>query len=278
MQASKEKNVNEQINFNCDLCSFRGSNHADLKDHKLKSHSKSDYKCQKCDFTANSKVNLTSHIQAEHEGGVIRTPAGFMVLGESLNNDESEITDETAGTKKRKSRAEYLKSTVKVKTLPHKGMVGSFKDKFLTVKKTAAEIQEEHGCSADVIVMVRNNLQDPGNKNAAPSAGKYLVYASGPARKSFMEGTLGFSKKDCFMLADSSTMKEEKIEEQKNVSESSETSEDEKDNHKVSEGNSDNEEYNSKKTKKKTKWMLAKKVFTPGAQTFDHSGDSSLSD
>ena len=177
-------------------------------------------------------MNLTSHIQAEHEGGVIRTSAGFMVLGESLNNDESEIT----------------------------------------------EIQEEHGCSADIIVMVRNNLQDPGGKNAAPSAGKYLVYASGPARKSFMEGTLGFSKKDCFMLADSSTMKEEKIEEQKNVSESSETSEDEKDNHKVSEGNSDNEEYNSKKTKKKTKRMLAKKVFTPGAQTFDHSGDSSLSD
>ena len=33
-----------------------------------------------------------------------------------------------------------------------------------------------------------------------------------------------------------------------------------------------------KKTKKKTKQMLAKKVFTPGAQTFDHSGDSSLSD
>ena len=88
-------------------------------------------------------------------------------------------------------------------------MVGSFKDKFLTVKKTAAKIQEQHGCSADVIVMVSNNLQDPGNKNAAPSAGKYLVYASGPALKSFKEGKLSFSKKDCFMLADSSTMTEE---------------------------------------------------------------------
>ena len=51
-------------------------------------------------------MNLTSHIQAEHEGGVIRTPAGFMVLGESINNDESEITDETVGTNKKKSRAE----------------------------------------------------------------------------------------------------------------------------------------------------------------------------
>ena len=102
-----------------------------------------------------------------------------MVLGESINNNESEITNETVGTKKRKSRAEYFKSTVKVKILPHKGMIGSFKDKFLTLKKTAAEIQEEHGCLGDVILMVRNNLQDPGNKMAAPSAGKYLVYASG---------------------------------------------------------------------------------------------------
>ena len=39
-----------------------------------------------------------------------------------------------------------------------------------------------------------------------------------------MEGKLGFSKKDCFMLADSSTMKEKQIEENKNVSECSETS------------------------------------------------------
>ena len=102
--------------------------------------------------------------------------------------------------------------------------------------------------------MVSNNLQDPGNKNAAPSAGKYLVYASGPARKSFMEGTLSFSKKDCFMLADSSTMTVEQIEEKKNVIESSDTSdkEDEGDNSKVSEGNSEDEEYVSKETKKKT--------------------------
>ena len=63
-----------------------------------------------------------------HEGGVIRAPAVFMVLGESINNDESEIPDENVGTNKRKSRAEYLKSTVRVKTLPHKGMVGNFKD------------------------------------------------------------------------------------------------------------------------------------------------------
>ena len=103
--------------------------------------------------------------------------------------------------------------------------------------------------------MVRNHLQDPGNKNAAPSAGKYLVYVSGPARKSFMEGKLGFSKKDCFMLADSSTMKEEKIEEKKNVSESSDTSdkEDEGYNSKVSEGNSKDKEYISKEKRKENK-------------------------
>ena len=52
LQASKKrKKCYAQINFNCDLCSFRGSNSADLKDH--------------------SKVNLTSHIQAEHKGGSI---------------------------------------------------------------------------------------------------------------------------------------------------------------------------------------------------------------
>ena len=81
------------------------------------------------------------------------------------------------------------------------------------------------------------------------------------------------------MLADSSTMKEEK-QKKKNVSESSETSdkEDEEDSNKVSEGNSGDEEYNFNKTKKKTKQMLAKKVFTPGAQSYDHSDDSSLSD
>ena len=47
------------------------------------------------------------------KGVVIRTPAGYMVLGESINNDESEITNETVGTNKRKYRAEYLKSTVR---------------------------------------------------------------------------------------------------------------------------------------------------------------------
>ena len=128
--------------------------------------------------------------------------------------------------------------------------------------------------------MVSNNLQDPGNKNAAPSAGKYLVYTSGPAIKSFKEGKLSFSKKDCFMLADYSTLTEEQIEEKKNVIEFSDTSdkEDEGDNSKVSEGNSGDEEYVSKETKMKRKHLLAKKVFTPGAQTYDHSGDSSLSD
>ena len=39
------------------------------KQYRPQRHSKSGYICQKCDFTANSKVNLTSHIQAEHEGG-----------------------------------------------------------------------------------------------------------------------------------------------------------------------------------------------------------------
>ena len=103
-------------------------------------------------------------------------------------------------------------------------MVGSFKDKFLTVKKMAAEIQEEHGCSADVIVMVKNNPQDPGNKNSAPSAGKYLVYVVQKGR----------------MLADFSTMKKEKIEEKINVSESCKTSDkkDDEDSIKVSEGDS----------------------------------------
>ena len=36
--------------------------------------------------------------------------------------------------------------------------------------------------------MVSNNLQDPGNKNAAPSAGKYLVYASIYAQCIFVVG------------------------------------------------------------------------------------------
>ena len=52
-----------------------------------------------------------------------------------------------------------------------------------------------------------------------PYAGKYLVYVSGPAKKAFMEGNIKFSKKEFFMLADSSTVKEDHIEEEKHVSE-----------------------------------------------------------
>ena len=81
------------------------------------------------------------------------------------------------------------------------------------------------------------------------------------------------------MLADSSTMKKEIIEEKKKFSESSDTSdkEDVGDNSKVSEGNSEDEEYISKETKKKQNRCLPRKC-SPGAQTYDHSGDSSLSD
>ena len=83
---------------------------------------------------------------------------GFMVLGESSNNDATNKTEENGGAKKRKL-AEYLKACVKVKTLPHRELVGSFKVHCLTVKKTAADIDNEHVDSPDVIIMVKNNLQ-----------------------------------------------------------------------------------------------------------------------
>ena len=81
------------------------------------------------------------------------------------------------------------------------------------------------------------------------------------------------------MLADSSTMKEEK-QKKKNLSESSETSdkEDEEDSNKVSEGNSGDEEYNFNKKEEENKTDACQESFTPGAQSYDHSDDSSLSD
>ena len=114
LEASQKKLNDEQVKYNCDLL---------IKQYKpLSTQSQqtleNQLQCTTCDFKANFIGSLASHNQAEHDGGVMRTPVGvgFMVSGESSSNSSTSITEETGGAKKRKYRAEYVKASVKVKT------------------------------------------------------------------------------------------------------------------------------------------------------------------
>ena len=71
--------------------------------------------------------------------------------------------------------------------------------------------QREHGTSADYIIFMRNNLQDPKSKNASSTAGKYIVIGEGPAKEKFLNGDLLYNRNDMFLMASHMNSQEEVV-------------------------------------------------------------------
>ena len=83
--------------------------------------------------------------------------------------------------------------------------------KFKTLKKRIMRHQGEHGTSADYIILMRNNLQDPKYKNASPTAGKYMVFGEGPAKERFLNGDLLYNIEEMFLMASHKNNQEEVV-------------------------------------------------------------------
>ena len=79
-------------------------------------------------------------------------------------------------------------------------LADKFHDKFKTMKNRIMRHQREHGSFADYIILMKNNLQDHKSKNASPTAGKYMVFGEGPAKKKFLNGDLLYNREDMFLM------------------------------------------------------------------------------
>ena len=87
-------------------------------------------------------------------------------------------------------------------------MMNSWREKYLTVKKKAASLQQEHGGSPDYLIMIKNNIPD---SSSSKSAGKYMVMAEGPLRNQLLSHGVKFVENNCMMMANSWDMTEEII-------------------------------------------------------------------
>ena len=87
--------------------------------------------------------------------------------------------------KKRKTKIEYLmdERQVKSSSKTQKEVNRLFKDLFLTQKKNVSNLQRVHGAAPEFVLIVKNNVQKPGGKNAAATAGKYMVASRGNLRE-----------------------------------------------------------------------------------------------
>ena len=97
--------------------------------------------------------------------------------------DEEEINSVDL-VKKRKTKIEYLMDERKVKSSSktQKEVNRSFKDLFLK-KKNVSNLQRVHRAAPEFVLIVKNNVQKPGGKNAAATAGKYMVASRGNLRE-----------------------------------------------------------------------------------------------
>ena len=145
--------------------------------------------------------------------GVIKSKVGFMkVAGE---DDEVKEVEEEPKTKKRsekkKSPKEYLRQIIKSKVGNRcsKANVNSFKTKYLTLKKKVSALQLEVGVKSNFLLMIKNNLQDRNNKNAAPTAGKYMVFAEGDIKEQLFGDGIKYNDNDMYVMANNFDYTEE---------------------------------------------------------------------
>ena len=92
-----------------------------------------------------------------------------------------------------------------------KAHVNNFKVKFLTLKKKVSAFQFEHGCQADFLLMMRNNVQSQKVSNPSLTAGKYMVFCDGAIKRALFEEGIKFERIMMYMMANSVDNTEETI-------------------------------------------------------------------
>ena len=128
---------------------------------------------------------------------------------------EEQIPDEEVNSvdlvKKRKTKIEYLmdERQVKSSSKTQKEVNRSFKDLFLTQKKNVSNLQWVHGAAPEFVLIVKNNVQKPGGKNAAATAGKYMVASRGNLREMMFSTGIKFTE-DFVMMANDYDMQIDK--------------------------------------------------------------------
>jgi len=119
----------------------------------------------------------------------------------------------TQKNKNKRSNSDRLKEPIKskVENRSSKANVNSFKVKYLTLKKKTSSLQVEVGTEPDFCLIVKNNLQNPNTSNAAPTAGKYMVYCEGPLRHQLLGGGTMFDYGSFYMMANNYDYTEEEL-------------------------------------------------------------------
>ena len=131
----------------------------------------------------------------------------------SIIDPSPAINDTENRNKNKRSNSDRLKEPIKskVENRSSKANVNSFKVKYLTLKKKTSSLQIEVGTEPDFCLIVKNNLQRRSTTNAAPTAGKYMVYCRGPLRQQLLGGGLMLEHDSLYMMANNYDYTEEKL-------------------------------------------------------------------
>lgn len=158
--------------------------------------------------------------QLQPKDGVIKTSAGFLRTYQDMVENDGTTDGEVAEEKeeveiKKKSAREYLNEPAKVKQLKiERSKMNSFWAKYKTLKKKVSQHQVEHGAEADFVLLIKNNVQDPSVRNAAKTAGKYMVFAGGPAKQMLIEEGIKYKRNTMYLMENHIDIKEEIVEEE----------------------------------------------------------------
>ena len=99
----------------CDECQLEADLSIILRRHNL---NKQYYKCESCEFSTRTVSALKNHKRSEHEGGVLRTTAGFMLTSDASSSIATEPQNEGLNfqiSKKKLTKSEPLKREKAVK-------------------------------------------------------------------------------------------------------------------------------------------------------------------
>ena len=201
-EMNKHMKLEHQTEFKCNECGFKTKYKVLRRSHMMKNHYK---KCETCDFTAKSETILKTHKQEEH--GILSNSMGFMMTNNmdeeaDLGTNENVITNHASLAKIRKTKSEYLKDVREAKSTnkSKKDMTRSFKDKYLTLKKNICNLQKVHGVEAEFALIVKNNLQIAGGRNASTTAGRFMVVCDGRMKELLFSSGIKFE--EGFVLMD----------------------------------------------------------------------------
>ena len=138
----------------------------------------------------------------------------------------------------------------------------NFKNKYLTIAGKLTELQP----TPDYLLLVKDNIHDPNNRNPSQSAGRYIFHGEGPIKDRFLDKFISYNSKKYCHMSDAVHFKEQalRIRSQSKVEESfttigsdapSQISEEEMDSGTriYSRGNGNNPKADKKKNEEKKK-------------------------